>query len=177
MKIIPPQAELTRIVYETKPRCEISIHRVDLLIHIFALNPTDFAHLTGIWLQVDIFLQKKNVVDFVLAIHSIALIQVMDSREIMKILWPNLTSGYAQFKIESSLRSFFDAKCIQLFSLVVQVIERMRAARVCVAIRKRNLMARPLLHEHLALLVKEENAESSVQLDVLVLIYFVAISL
>lgn len=78
-----------------------------------------------------------------LAPDTIAAIRVVDARQIVEVLRPNLAGRNTQLVVQPSLGGAPNADGVQLVLFAVNVVERMTAAGVRVAIGKGDLCAWP----------------------------------
>lgn len=107
-----------------------------LPIDLCSFHILHLAHLASVRLQIDVLLQKQYVIDLMLSPNAIATVGIMDTRQIMKILRSYLGGRYAELKMEPPLRCTPNANRIQFFLFAIDIMQRMTAAGVRVAIRK-----------------------------------------
>lgn len=90
MQIIPPCVQPARTVDQIEPRRQRRIQRFNLLMQVVAFDPPHLAHFAWIWLNIDVLLQEQNVVDFVFAPPAVALVDVVNARQIVEVFGPHL---------------------------------------------------------------------------------------
>lgn len=90
VEVVPPETKPTRFENELEPRSEGILERCNILVEILAFNPLDFADFRWVRLHIDVLLKEENVVDLVLAPHTIAAINVVNTRQIVEVFRSHL---------------------------------------------------------------------------------------
>lgn len=66
------------------------MHQHSLPVQIMFFDVENFTDFIRIWFEIDIFLQKQYVIDFMFAPYAVTNIFVVDSGQIVKIFWAHL---------------------------------------------------------------------------------------
>lgn len=134
--------QLTYLQGNSKRTCmalNAHLRRLHSPLNVRSLHVPHLADLPRVRLQVHVLLQKQNVVDLVLAPDAVAAVRIVDARQIVKVLRPNLAGWNAQLEVQPSLGGAPNSDRVQFVLFTVDVVQRMAAAGVRVAIGKGDL--------------------------------------
>jgi len=85
MQIVPPELQAV-LEYQREPGCQRGAELGHRLVDLVAPEVAHLADLVAVWPQGHVLLQKQDVVDLVLAPHSVARVRVVDAGQVAEVL-------------------------------------------------------------------------------------------
>lgn len=89
-KILPPHVESTGLQNKLEPRRQRLVEFRNFLLEVGPFDPLHGTDLGWVRPHVDVFLEKQDVIDLVLAPNAVASVTVVDSCQIVEVFRAHL---------------------------------------------------------------------------------------